>query len=99
MFRIDLKRHLAIHGFLCKTCSKVFDSQELLEEHTRAHSKATYPCQECDKVLSTEANLKQHRKRLHGDQKTALHKAPQPQSNPTLKADTSCSKVNSYEIP
>ena len=61
--RVALKQHLALHGSVCKTCSEVFSSQELLLEHAKTHTKTK--CDFCGKDYSTDNALKLHIKRIH----------------------------------
>lgn len=52
--------------FLCPTCGKAFQQQNLLAEHTKSHKNARYKCWLCEKTFALKTALIMHEKAHKG---------------------------------
>lgn len=52
--------------YICKKCSREFDTKRQRINHQRSHDGTKYECDECSKNYSDLCNLKRHKRDKHG---------------------------------
>lgn len=64
---ILLNRHMNVHfsNAVCETCGAGFMTYQRLIQHKEIHAPGGYPCNRCDKVYTTNSNLKYHIEKTH----------------------------------
>lgn len=71
--RSNMRSHiLSAHAerkFVCKFCEKAFKDKLVLTEHEAGHLGIDlYSCQFCDKTFRSNANMYNHRKKMHPEE-------------------------------
>ncbi|XP_047039531.1 zinc finger protein 43-like isoform X9 [Helicoverpa zea] len=64
---ILLNRHMNVHfsNAVCETCGAGFMTHQRLMQHKEIHLPGGYPCNKCNKVYTTNSNLKFHIEKAH----------------------------------
>ncbi|XP_063836964.1 zinc finger protein 26-like isoform X12 [Ostrinia nubilalis] len=64
---ILLNRHMNVHfsNVVCETCGAGFMTYQRLVQHKEIHLPGGYPCDRCNKVYTTNSNLKYHIEKTH----------------------------------
>lgn len=67
--RSSLLRHIKVHSaqHICKTCTRVFQSEENLQSHNSEKHSDHFLCDTCGKSFNRSSSLKQHIKNMHGN--------------------------------
>lgn len=76
---ILLNRHMNVHfsNAVCETCGAGFMTHQRLIQHKEIHLPGGYPCNKCDKVYTTNSNLKYHIEKAHeGTTKMRMLRCP-----------------------
>eukprot|EP00184_Porphyridium_aerugineum_P000080 CAMPEP_0184707408 /NCGR_PEP_ID=MMETSP0313-20130426/37254_1 /TAXON_ID=2792 /ORGANISM="Porphyridium aerugineum, Strain SAG 1380-2" /LENGTH=369 /DNA_ID=CAMNT_0027168983 /DNA_START=1573 /DNA_END=2682 /DNA_ORIENTATION=+ len=70
--KYDLKRHVHTkhlpesRNFACELCSSKFKRREHLDAHyAHIHQRASVKCSHCDRLLTSESNLRRHLRNIH----------------------------------
>lgn len=58
--------HSGVRDFLCDVCNKSYKTRCHLNDHKRAHEKASFKCEICGAVYKWKANLLMHMKKHKG---------------------------------
>ncbi|XP_060809178.1 zinc finger protein 43 isoform X10 [Amyelois transitella] len=64
---ILLNRHMNVHfsNAVCETCGAGFLTHQRLIQHKEIHAPGGYPCNKCNKIYTTQSNLKHHVEKTH----------------------------------
>ncbi|KAH9635187.1 hypothetical protein HF086_009527 [Spodoptera exigua] len=76
---ILLNRHMNVHfsNAVCETCGAGFMTHQRLIQHKEIHLPGGYPCNKCNKVYTTNSNLKYHIEKAHnGTTKMRMLRCP-----------------------
>ncbi|XP_063899055.1 zinc finger protein 43 isoform X9 [Helicoverpa armigera] len=76
---ILLNRHMNVHfsNAVCETCGAGFMTHQRLMQHKEIHLPGGYPCNKCNKVYTTNSNLKFHIEKAHeGSTKMRMLRCP-----------------------
>lgn len=60
------RTHSGMRGFVCDVCNKSYKTKCHLNDHKRAHEKASFKCEVCGAVYKWRANLLMHMKKHEG---------------------------------
>ncbi|KAL0853070.1 hypothetical protein ABMA27_012845 [Loxostege sticticalis] len=69
-----LNRHMNVHfsNAVCETCGAAFMTYQRLIQHREIHLPGGYPCNRCNKVYTTNSNLKYHIEKVHHEGTTKM---------------------------
>lgn len=76
---ILLNRHINVHfnNAICETCGVGFMTHQRLMQHKEIHLPGGYPCNKCNKIYTTNSNLRYHIEKTHeGATKMRLLRCP-----------------------
>lgn len=71
-----LEAHVRVHEgkkpFVCPTCNMEFNGRLAMRNHMFTHNDGGYPCEDCNRTFKYPQLVKEHRQRMHSDQKKAF---------------------------
>ena len=73
--RKEVNKYQWKSDFACKSCDKVFDSDQHLRQHMKCHKRMSnelIPCHHCDFITNDEDILLNHMANIHGTNHTCL---------------------------
>lgn len=69
MLEAHIREHQGKKPFVCPTCNMEFNGRLAMRNHLFTHNDGGYPCKDCDRTFKYPQLVKEHRQRMHSDQK------------------------------